>query len=91
MRYLLPDFGEAVVDSARGFTEQTRLYLLQLGQILSGDIHPKIKRYVDLVDLQDKVPNPEVDKIYGVVTGQGLALWNGSNWVKAADDTTNII
>lgn len=87
----LSNANERLVNKDGVPTEQNYLYLLQLNQLLNGQLFPKVPRYADLADIQSKIKKPEVDVIYGTVTGQGPALWNGSQWVRAADDSTPIV
>lgn len=91
MKYQLPDAGDPVVDQSGSLREQARLYLLQLGKLISGQVFVKLPRYANLADLQNKIPNPEIDVEYGIVTGQGKTIWNGAAWVLSSDDTTVIV
>lgn len=57
---------------------------------LDGDVlRLSDMRYTDTTALNTAIPTPEVDQ-YVMVTGKGLAVYDGSAWVHAADDTTPI-
>ncbi len=85
----LPDADEIVTNDGV-LTEQTRLYLLQLQELIEGNTFLTLARYADLADLDDKIINPTEDLLAGIVDGQGLAIYKSGNWVLAADDTTLI-
>ncbi|MEE8599066.1 MAG: hypothetical protein V3S69_06105 [Dehalococcoidales bacterium] len=85
----LPDSDEMIVENGV-LTEQTRLYLLQLGQLLNGNISLIMAEYDDLTALDEAIPNPDERQLGGIVTGQGLAINKSGTWVLASDDTTAI-
>ena len=85
----LPDATEKFT-AAGVLTEKARLFLLQLSDVINGRMAIRYKEYADLAAISAAVPNPKKYAIYGVVIGQGMAMHNGVNWVRAADDTTLI-
>lgn len=85
----LPNQNEAITKDGV-LNDQPRLYLLQLGEFLDGQIIAALPEYADLAAVQAVNKNPQVKGLYGFVIGQGLAAWNGSDFVLASDYTTLI-
>ena len=88
---ILPDANTAVIDKDGRFSDQIRLYLLQLGDFLTGRRKRRLAIYADLAALTAAIPNPDLGMEGGLVTGQGLAVWDGSDWVLASDFSTPIV
>ena len=84
-----PQRFEPLVEKDRTQTEQSFEFFEYLARYINGEEPVKFPAFSDLADLDDRLPNPEVNDTVRVV-GQGLAIYTGSNWVLAADDTTPI-
>jgi len=82
---------ERLVDENGVTIEQAWLYFKQLGDLLGGDIQQQWPEYADLAALQAKIKNPEQGKMYGFVIGQGMAAYNGTDFVLASDYSTLIV
>jgi len=85
----LPNQNETITKDGK-LNEQTRLYLLQLGDLLAGNIQQAFPVYADLAAIQAKIKTPEAGKEYGFVTGQGKCAYNGTDFVLSSDYTTVI-
>ncbi len=58
-------------------------------QLSAAKLNLDSMRYANLAAINAAITSPTTDDIV-MVTGQGLAVYNGSDWVLAADDTTAI-
>jgi hypothetical protein len=87
----LPDAASPIVNDGGVLNEQTRLYLQQVEELLSGQIFPTLPEYANLAALQAAIKNPVKGKIYGFLPGQGQAVYNGSDFVRASDYSTLIV
>jgi len=87
---VLPNQSERVVNDKGLATDQARRYWLMLGDFLSGSVRHVYNEYADLTELQAANKNPTKGQVGGLVIAQGLAVYNGTDWVKASDYTTVI-
>lgn len=87
----VPNSDEVVVVSGI-FTQKIRRLLTYLLDGINGTrpiiIEPA--EYANLAELNDTFPNP-TNRMMVLVTGQGLATYNGTNWVLCSNDTTLVI
>tara|TARA_R110002020_G_scaffold435468_5_gene645648 strand:- start:388 stop:675 length:288 start_codon:yes stop_codon:yes gene_type:complete len=84
-----PNEGDRLVDENGLQTQQTLEFLAQVASRLNNEIALDITLEADLASLDAKYKQPNTTTLI-MVTGQGLARFNGTNWVLAADDTTLI-
>ena len=84
-----PNEGDRLVDENGLQTQQTLEFLAQVASRLNNEIALDITLEADLASLDAKYKQPNTTTLI-MVQGQGLARFNGTNWVLAADDTTLI-
>ena len=84
-----PKIDEKIVKEDLTSDEALYRFLDQVNRLLQGELYYRIPFYTDLADLDSRLPKP-LDSSMVRVIGQGLAVYNGTNWVKASDDTTLI-
>ena len=83
---VLPNADERVSEDGV-LTEQARLYLLQLGELLIGEIPLIMPRYANRNALEAAVINPVENQIAGTVdTAVGLVIRLNSDWVDSDGD-----
>ena len=87
-----PNNDEAVILEGVFLTQKFRRFLIFLLDGITGKraviIEPD--EYADLNDLDAAFPNPTL-RMMVLVTAQGLATYNGTDWVLCSDDTTLVI
>ena len=85
-----PNQLDRLVDKDGRQTQQTMEFLNQIASRQNNEIALEITLETDLASIDAKFKKPNTTTLI-MVNGQGLARFNGTNWVLAADDTTLII
>jgi len=88
--YTAPLLDEPVVDEKGKQNDPLFLFLDFVSKYVNGDIPITPPSYTNLADINARLPLPNENNMVRVI-GQGLAVFDGTNWVLASDDTTLII
>jgi len=85
-----PKQDEPFVNNQGRQTDNAFRFLTRVADFLKGLVALRLPVYADKSDVEAKVPNPIPNSIV-YISDQGLAVYNGSIWVLAADGTTPIV